>query len=316
LAGMADNSTSKVLLKKRHSLRTQRRLRKREPQIVEGPKSALFLKGKKTCLAVTQVLIDLRQLKFPYAIPYQKKNEIRPFEDVSSLEFYSLKSECSLFCFGSHSKRRPNNLVFGRFFDHQLLDMIEIGFTNYRSISDFPGKKNGLGSPPCFIFKGDKFEDKDDYKMFKSIILDFFHGEDHSLLDLASLDHVIFVTCSSTSDTIYFRHYAIRLKKSGTKLPRVELEEVGPSFDCQIRRVKAAAPDMAKAALAQPKQLHPSKVKNISSNIFGQKLGTIHMHRQDFDKLQIKKGKALKRARSASKEALTSEPDQKRQKVE
>ncbi len=271
------------------------------------------------CLILNpQILIDLRQLKFPYAIPYQRKNEIRPFEDVSSLEFYSTKSECSLFCFGSHSKRRPNNLVFGRFFDYQLLDMIEVGFTNYRSIVEFPGKKHGLGSPPCFIFKGDKFEDNGQYKMLKSIFLDFFHADDHSLLDLAALDHVVFVSCSPTSDSIHFRHYAIRLKKSGTKLPRVELEEVGPSFDCQIRRVRAAAPDMAKAALEQPKQLHPSKVKNISSNIFGQKLGTIHMHRQDFEKLQIKQGKALKRARAASKEkeAQSAEPQQKRQKLE
>ena len=40
------------------------------------------------------------------------------------------------------------------------------------------------------------------------------------------------------------------------------------------------------------------------------------MHRQDFDKLQIKQGKALKRARAASKEAQSEEPEQKRQKVE
>jgi hypothetical protein len=42
----------------------------------------------------------------------QKKNEIHPFDDAGSLEFLAAKNECSLFTFGSNSKKRPNNLVF------------------------------------------------------------------------------------------------------------------------------------------------------------------------------------------------------------
>ena len=38
-----------------------------------------------------------------------KKNEIRPFEDINSLEFLSQKNDCSLFMVGSHSKKRPHH---------------------------------------------------------------------------------------------------------------------------------------------------------------------------------------------------------------
>jgi ribosome production factor 2 len=300
------SGATKVLMKKRHSLRAQRLLKKKEPQVVEGPKCAMLLRGHKTNPNVTQLLNDFRQLKVPNALPYSRRNEVRPFEDPSSIEFFSTKNECFLFCVGSNTKKRPNNIIFGRLFDYQLLDMVEIGFSNLRSLQSSTGKKPAIGSAPCMIFKGDKFELREDHKALKSILLDFFRGQEREMVDLASLDHVIFVTASPTTDTIHFRHYSIKLKKSGTKLPRVELDDIGPSFDFTIRRAKYAAPDMAKQALQQPKELNPSKVKNMRSNMFGQKIGTVHMHRQDFQKLQVKKTKALKRTRTEESEGAQS----------
>ena len=65
---------------------------------------------------------------------YKKKNIVRPFEDVSTIEFFSQKSDASLFAFGSHNKKRPDNLVIGRMFSYQLLDMVELGIQNYKSM--------------------------------------------------------------------------------------------------------------------------------------------------------------------------------------
>ena len=36
------------------------------------------------------------------------------------------------------------------------------------------------------------------------------------------------------------------------------------------------------------------KVKNVSHNVFGEKLGRMHMTRQEVDKMQLRKIKALK----------------------
>lgn len=54
------------------------------------------------------------KLKDPHCVRMQKKNAIVPFQDPSSFEFFSSKADASLFVFGSHSKKRPNNLVLVR----------------------------------------------------------------------------------------------------------------------------------------------------------------------------------------------------------
>jgi len=43
------------------------------------------------------------------------------------------------------------------------------------------------------------------------------------------------------------------MKKSGTRVPRVELEEMGPSFDMVIRREKLASDDLFRQASRLPK---------------------------------------------------------------
>ncbi|OUM68555.1 hypothetical protein PIROE2DRAFT_34970, partial [Piromyces sp. E2] len=107
--------------------RSKRALKAREPKVEENPKQAIFIRGSSTNQVVNTALSDLCSIKKPYSTMFSKKNVIHPFEDQSSLEFFSQKNDASLFCIGSNSKKRPNNLVFVRMFDYQVLDMIELG---------------------------------------------------------------------------------------------------------------------------------------------------------------------------------------------
>ncbi len=66
-------------------------------------------------------------LKKPDSILFHRHNSLHPFEDQANLEFLCRSNDCSLFSFGTHSKKRPHNLVMGRMYDFQALDMFEFG---------------------------------------------------------------------------------------------------------------------------------------------------------------------------------------------
>lgn len=67
---------------------------------VEGGKKTLILHGTKTSHVLNAVLTELYHLKRDNSVKYSRKNDnIRPFESggETSLEFFSQKSDCSIF---------------------------------------------------------------------------------------------------------------------------------------------------------------------------------------------------------------------------
>lgn len=82
---------------------------------------------------------ELLSLKKPNGVAFNKASsnkDIHPFEDASTLEFWSQKNDAAFVLLGSHSKKRPNNLTIARMFNHQLLDMLEIGVDKAISMVD------------------------------------------------------------------------------------------------------------------------------------------------------------------------------------
>lgn len=283
----------------------KRFLEKREPKLVENDKQAMFIKGGNTSSVVSQALKELYVLKKQNSVTYKRKNILRPFEDETPLEFFAKKTDASLFMFGSHNKKRPNNLVLGRFFDFHILDMIELGIDKFVSQAEFPGGKCPEGTKPCLMFAGETFEQDFEYQRLKNLLIDYFRGPVVSQVRLAGLEHVIMVT--ATEGKILIRNYRVLLKKSGSRTPRIELEEIGPSLDLTLRRVKLASDDLYKRSLKQPKTVKPRKKKNVSHDAFGSKLGNIHMQKQSLDKLQTRKMKGLKaQKRKSQSEARQS----------
>merc|ERR1712228_405617 len=83
--------------------------------------------------------------------------------------------------------------------------------------------------------------------------------------------------------------------------PRVELEEIGPCLDMDLRRTRIGSDDLFKRAMRQPKAAKVKKVKNVSKDQFENKLGRIHLGVQDLSKLHLRKRKALKRTTEEKK---------------
>ncbi|GCB76301.1 hypothetical protein scyTo_0017448, partial [Scyliorhinus torazame] len=279
--------------------RAKRFLEKRDAKVIENTKNALLIKGGNTSETVTRALRDIYSLKKPNVVLYKKKNITRPFEDQTSMEFFSKKSDSSLFIFGSHNKKRPHNLIMGRMFDYHVLDMIELGIEKFNGLRDFKNSKSAEGSKPMLIFAGDLFELDNDHKRLKNLLIDFFRGPTVPNVRLGGLEIVLHF--AAFGGKIFMRSYKVLLKKSGCRTPRIELEEMGPSFNFVLRRTHLASDDLYKKSLKQPKALKAKKKKNISQDVFGTTYGRIHMEKQDLGKLQTRKMKGLKRRKGEIK---------------
>ncbi|KAJ1679660.1 rRNA-binding ribosome biosynthesis protein rpf2 [Spiromyces aspiralis] len=300
--------------------RSKRALKVREAKVVENPKTAIFVRGSQTSQPVLDLLKDFYALKRTNAINFSKKNQIHPFDDETTIEFFSRKNDASLFAVGLHSKKRPHNFIIGRTFDYQVLDMMELGIENLKSISEFGTKGCAVGMKPLMIFNGEAFNQSEELEKLKNLLLDFFHGETSDQIALEGLEYVISVTAGppdANGDVgrVYFRTYLVRKKKSGVRQPRVELEEMGPSVDFVLRRSRFALDDVWKQATKVPKELKERKVKNVSYDGLGDKYGRIHMGNQQLDKIQTRKVKALKspNKRAAEANAYLEDGDQQQQ---
>jgi ribosome production factor 2 len=294
--------------------RGTRALFKKESKAIENKKAAMFVRGVKCSQLVQDCMKDLNTLKKPDTIAYNKKNDIRPFEDAKSLEFYGKKMDASLFVFGSHNKKRPNNMTFGRLYDHHLLDMIEFGLDDFQSLSSFKNSKVAAGTKPCLVFDGEEFADTANVEMqrVKNFFIDFFRGPEVEAVRLAGLEHVLQFT--SFDRKVFLRSYKVLLKKSGQRTPRIELEEIGPHIDLTLRRSQLASDDLFKTACKQVKNVHKrKKVKNITEDVFGTKHGRLHVQAQQIGTIQNRKIKALKESKEEKDEAKALVSEKRRQ---
>ncbi|EFN74477.1 Brix domain-containing protein 1-like protein [Camponotus floridanus] len=274
-------------------------LLKKEPQLVENAKETLCFKGKNASQIVIDFMKDLYDLKKPNAQMMQKKNDILPFENIVPVEKFTVKYEAPLFIMALHNKKRPHNLIMGRMYEHTLLDMIEFGVENYKGLKDFKIEKITSGIKPLLIFNGELFENNYEYGRIKNLLVDMFQREVVEKIRLQGLEHVLSFT--AVENKILMRSYRILLKKSNTRIPRIELEEIGPRADLLCRRNKLASEDLFKQACKKPKELKMKKKKNISTDTLGTTHGRIHIGTQNIDKIQTRKMKGLKKTLSEKK---------------
>jgi len=174
-------------------------------------------------------------------------------------------------------------------------------------------------------FASELFDTHPRFIQLKSILIDFFNGEDIESICLPGLEHVISISCAPTpaalnnttvnmypnqhpspEDTsilpkVHIRTYTTKLLASGTRIPRVELIPMGPSLDLTLRRHQSADPELLKQAMKRHKLKKTDvekglgkKKKNIDVDEMGDLRGRVHVGKQDILKLQTRKMKGLK----------------------
>jgi ribosome production factor 2 len=223
-----------------------------------------------------------------------KKNEILPFESLESLEFLMRKSLCTSFLLTSHSKKRPNNIVFGRTFNGNVLDMVEFGVDSYTPLN--PSAEVGFGQRPLLTVCGNEWELEESLTTAKSILMSCFMCEESDAQSLKGIRHLL--SFSVALGKVHMESFSLALKKSGTKIPKVVLEPTGFTAILTLRRHQAADPDAMVQALKQPRDQNIIRAKNVSTDKMANTVGRIHMQKQDLSTFVTRKGKALKRKRT------------------
>jgi len=289
---MADHDSNDrdllALGRKAKTARGRRHLKNKGPKAIENPKRALFIRGNKSSNEVNGLLSDLHDVRKPLGTFFSRKHPEQPFEDISGIEKMCNKLDHSLFCMGSSSKKRPFRLVLGRMFDFQLLDMQEYKVKNYQAVNKFRKKMTLLGSKPLVVFQGAAFETSETHKRAKSLLLDLFAGPKPEQILLEGMDSAVVISTvdaqqPGTSPSFFIRRYRLIFERSGSKLPHVVLEEVGPRFQLEVDRSRDPDRDRWKAALRTPKAAKKRVTKNVDTDQMGRKRGRIHVGKQDFD---------------------------------
>ena len=204
------------------------------------------------------------------------------------------------------------------------------------------------GGKPCFVFQGAEFNSDPFFIRLKNFIVDFFRGMAASTSEivLTGIDRAIFVSLRSNNgapvqapdmqthgshkplqqgnSVMCFRQYAITRPKTNPNTKsasKLDLVDIGPNLDLEIRRCSLAddqqfkqACFIPKEALATLKSMH----QGISHDNVGNLRGQLHVGAQDVQKgLALRKFKAHKRSKRAGEDENGNEVeyDERGQKV-
>lgn len=295
-----------------------RREKSKESQVIERTKPVLLVRGTKAGEYGMELLRDIRKLKGPEdSILFSRKNDVKAFEDETTMQHLCQKSDTGLFAVCTHSKKRPNNLVLGRLFDGNMLEILEFSVDHFISMKDTLSKSKitkAVGTQSCILFQGDSFDKNSNMQAVRSVLLDLFKCPRFEQVDLTAIDHL--VVCTAVDEKVYIRNYVVVFKGKysqednkaenkvaslavlGTKIPDIGLIDMGPTVDLSLRRTKLPSAQLLKMAMHRPKPLKvATKVKNISHDAIDGKVGRIHMKKQDTNKLVTRSRfkKSLKR---------------------
>ena len=223
---------------------------------------------------------DLAIFRHGEIVKYSRENDILPFESSEELEKQCKLNDCSLFTFFTHNKKKPNDIIFGRLFNHQILDMFEFGVDKIIPRTILPKPSIEPGEVPSLIFQGDLWET--DLAPLRSYFIDFFVGDLKGQINLYQLTHLIVLTSIEDGKTIMFRHYLVN--NALTNNP--EFKQIGPSFDLIRRRERIS--DESTIDNAMKFAPEEKKKKNIKRDALGRDIGRVFVGKADVSKLRMK----------------------------
>ena len=267
------------------------------PKMIEEPKQCLFINTQNSTELMRMVLNEFYLMRKDYSKKLTKKEEIvNVIENRDSIEFLCKKNNSTFFALSSHNKKHPMNITLGCLFDFHLLDYFDFEVTNFLPMSYFK-TDTVINSDlkPIIIFQGELFESDFNYDRLKKFFIDFFQLYDKESIIISEMRRIMAISIEKDEKIVKIRNYQINGNlTSKANLSKINLIEIGPSFDLKERRFTLGDEVLYKKTLKQPKGIKEAKEKNIEKNkILGEKRGRIHMQKQNLSAVSLKKFKKI-----------------------
>jgi ribosome production factor 2 len=177
-------------------------------------------------------------------------------------------------------------------FNHQILDMIEVGVEECKTMQEM-GNCNFIevGQQPILIFQGDAFDLSENHIRFKNMMLDFFRIKHLKNLNILEAHRVITFTAKTIEDGITMQQFeAGKITEGLSADANIDVKEVGPIIKMKIRRVRHPDNEQWKAAtrIMKSKKKALEKKRNITKNELGQRIGKAFIQHQDLATLGLR----------------------------
>mmetsp|Transcript_25047 Transcript_25047/g.27769 ORF Transcript_25047/g.27769 Transcript_25047/m.27769 type:complete len:229 (+) Transcript_25047:3-689(+) len=187
------------------SKKAKKIIERKEYILQNDPKHSLFIRGNNISQQTKQAMLELHKMRDLHISQclLQKKNNIQPFEDASYIEHVADRHDAGFILFGSHNKKRPNNMIVNRMYNHQVLDIMEVGVDSCIEMSKFKEQVNiEVGQQPIILFQGEQFDLQEKHMKFKNMMWDFFRIKHLHSVNILASQRIITFTAQDNEGSI------------------------------------------------------------------------------------------------------------------
>jgi len=283
-------------------MKTKRLVSQKESIYTENPKKVLLVLSEKSHEMSKKVEQTMSSLQNVESVSLGKRLTLHPFEDSTTLQQLCYKNDCSLFEVYHHSKKRPENVVIGRLFNFNVLEMIEFGHSIIQEDTN-ARLHSFLGSKPVVVFTGQSSCPL--VQRLQNLFLDLFGGQNLKKLSVSGLDRVLLIdiqileeiesmhspiqhmellTFPENALKVTFYHFPIKGSNitSGNGVHIPENSRVALQLD--LRRARLASAKAFSECIEKP-DIRLTREKGVSRDALGNLKGQVHVGKQKTEKI-------------------------------
>lgn len=197
------------------------------------------------------------------------KDGMNPFDSTELVERLMKKKKAALFI----NVTKDQRLVMGRTFNDEVIDMVEFTIDSYRSVSSF-----GCAGPELHAKYYVILQNINDSRM-ENLIVDLFNMKSAKVC----LESIRYAWVFAKSEVGYVLKY-VRILRD------LSVEDCGPMFEMALARSYHCDEELYKKAIDEPVRSR----KGVKTNEFRDKVGKIHVDKQDLRDVRLRRTRGYK----------------------